>query len=133
MSYTLQYTYGSVTKGGTYWHYMFLYQFCIEEWLKTNNYNPDLLEVVDGENDNLNITYNSEGIFISVEKQNSVVEETRRVIVSHKIEDKLLLEDFLKIMNEIKTKILREHDETEKELEDEHRELCNIEYAMDHC
>jgi hypothetical protein len=112
---------------------MFLYQFCIEEWLKTNNYNPDLLEVVDGENDNLNITYNSEGIFISVEKQNSVVEETRRVIVSHKIEDKLLLEDFLKIMNEIKTKILREHDETEKELEDEHRELCNIEYAMDHC
>lgn len=129
MSFTIQYVYGSANTN--YWNLIFLYQYKIESWLSTNKCD-EVLSIVDDENKNIQIIHKSEGIDILIEMRKSADDEYLNFIINNNIADKKLLDSFLILMDELKDKIMEDHKEREKELEDEHQELCNIEYAMDH-
>lgn len=126
MSFIIEYTYGSVNRD--YWKLVFLYQFKMEAWL-SNNKCDEKLNIVDDENENIRISHKSKGTNILIEIHKSSLNETFNVDIDSNIDDKLMLDDFQTLMNELKTKIIAEHKIRQEELEDEHRELCNIEYV----
>jgi hypothetical protein len=127
MSFTIQYVYGSANTN--YWNFVFLYQYKIESWL-SNNKCDEVLNIVDDENKNIQILHKSKGIDISIELQKSADDEYLSFIINSNIADKILLDSFLTLMDQLNQQIMEDHKEREKELEYDHQELCNIEYAM---